>query len=273
MARLDADGTTVLPTRMSGEGYLPNRNRADKWCLQPGAYRLFMYDNNLISSRNGSMGWDGGSLGITDTDGCLVNGGGLSMSDANAGADIHSATFDFVAGPEGSCEAAAERFALAYIARVDLSAMLDDRGDGGICAFDIDALKLCQYRPKGADSELSALLSGFTAVKPACDAICASSVCDATIFAITGPVPVDYGCCDQEAGEVRKRFGLWEHHERNSGDYGLIPRSVEEAKQRFVALNNRVVGGLLIEQTRRTRVPCGERDRFVKLTTEARKAG
>jgi hypothetical protein len=108
-------------------------------------------------------------------------------------------------------------------------------------------------------------------------------------------VPVDFGCCDQEVGEVRKPFGLWQNHPPGE-DYGLIPQSVNDAKQRcatadcphlianaacpchlrrsiiggarrFVALNNRVVGGLLIEQTRRHKTACVGTDRFRKLST------
>lgn len=31
---------------------------------------MFMYDSNVASSRNGSLGWDGGSVGIAEADGC-----------------------------------------------------------------------------------------------------------------------------------------------------------------------------------------------------------
>lgn len=66
---------------------------------------------------------------------------------------------------------------------------------------------------------------------------------------------------------MRKPFGLWEHHP-SGADYGLIPRGADGAKPRFVALNNRVVAGLLIEQRRRVRAPCSAQDRFRGLVTQ-----
>lgn len=214
VAQVSADGR-VLPTRMEGSGYERLRNRADKWCLAPGSYRLFFYDNNLVSARNGSKGWDGGALGITDSAGCLLQGGGVSMTDANAGAGVFSAEAELSVVPDGACKRLAPETlpeSVALLAQVDVAAVTDARGDAGVCAFDFEAIKLCQLRPKSADAEVTSILSGFTAVKPACAAICASSVCDPVAFSISGPVPVDYGCCDQARWVVgSRRIGslLW----------------------------------------------------------------
>lgn len=262
---------------------------------------------------------------------CIINGNAVSVTEAHAGADIHEATFDFIIGPEGSCtvfansSAAVAEEVLGAGAQAALWTLAEvseigqhSRADGGLCGYDLDALKACQYRSKSAEKDVTSLFSGVKAITATCRAICATSRCDAAIFAISGPVPIDFGCCDQEAGEVRKPFGLWQNHAPGE-DYGLIPQSVNDAKQRcapavrvranwqgppqairsqrrssyasthaarrlprhqspvarirlpmrrFVALNNRVVGGLLIEQTRRHKAACTGTDRFQKLSTQ-----
>ena len=73
-------------------------------------------------------------------------------------------------------------------------------------------------------------------------------------------MPLGNGCCIQEAGLLSKPFSLWQYHSPGQ-DYNLIPRVSDNsvAKSRFLALNNRVIGGLLITATRKAISTCPSR--------------
>lgn len=132
-----------------------------------------------------------------------------------------------------------------------------------------------------------------------CSAICSVPKCLEPMFELFGPVPLDFGCqeCEQEAGDalsgdsdMLKNFTIWEHLAKGS-EYGLmirktssygsnnnddlsddssgLPYGLLPSAARFLATSNRLVGGLLITQTRKTARDCSG-DRFGLLETKTR---
>lgn len=68
---VDPEDGSELPTLMSGDSYLPYEVRTDRWCMLPGRYRIYAFDNNIVSSANKSWGWDGGNLVLASLSGCV----------------------------------------------------------------------------------------------------------------------------------------------------------------------------------------------------------
>lgn len=123
---------------------------------------------------------------------------------------------------------------------------------------------------------LTKIQKGILADWEMCDAICAVPECWEGALESFGPVPLDYGCCEQEAGDglggdsdMLKNFSVWAFHPRDT-DYPLAIRrsstgtAAPTSAARFIAQTNRLVGGLIIRQTRKSERDCS-RDRFSKL--------
>lgn len=87
------------PTLMKGENYPRNRLSYEDWCMQPGAYMLHLYDNNLASASNASKGWDGGNLFFTTPSGCIIQEATIPYTDENAVAEI-TTNMQFLLIPE-----------------------------------------------------------------------------------------------------------------------------------------------------------------------------
>lgn len=121
------------------------------------------------------------------------------------------------------------------------------------------------------------LQKGVLADWQMCEAVCAVADCWEPTMAAYGPVPLDFGCCVQEAGDaiggdsdMKKRFSVWSFHPPDT-DYPLVIRRSSATKSstptstaRFIAQTNRLVGGLVIRQTRKSERNCTG-DRFAQL--------
>lgn len=63
-----------------------------------------------------------------------------------------------------------------------------------------------------------------------CNEICSVPACHEGMLQLYGPVPLDYGCCEQDAGDgagsdydMQKNFSLWFYHTPNT-EYNLMIR-------------------------------------------------
>ena len=237
------DGTAMgNPTFMWGGGYAPNANAVSQWCLLPGTYYLNAYDNNIVSAANASAGWDGGVLFVTDPNGCIWYEGTVEDAPANAGATINSFQGTFTVGTDGTCVTADARGTLGPVAT--------SAADLGTCPYSYGALTLCTQSPPSVTQAQAA----FSAVQPnaqvsTCNAMCASANCQSFAMNLAGPVPPGYGCCNQLSGLAQFNFSLWNYNTPEV-DYGLIPPTSDALRARYLANNNQVVLGLLLQTDR-----------------------
>ena len=105
-----------------------------------------------------------------------------------------------------------------------------------------------------------------TALVAQCAALCASLNCQSYAQMVAGPVPIGFGCCNQIQGTVQFNFSIWNFNPAHV-DYGLVPSIVaagQQAQFRYVANNNRVLLGMLVQQTRWGTASCAS-ERFVAI--------
>ena len=233
---------------MSGAGYAPLRNNITQWCLAPGEYNANLFDNNVVSSANASMGWDGGTIFVTTADGCILLDSTVPATAAYSGSDIYEVDTPFVVPGEGApCAATDLRGAFLDLARNDL----------GTCPYGADMIRACGLR--SMVPTINEIIAGSNAQTAACDAVCATSACDDAGPYLDGPVPAGYGCCTQNMGLLSFAAPVWQFHPAGV-DYHLIP-SINNSlapTARYPVNNNRLVAGLLLEQTRAAAAPCAE---------------
>lgn len=91
-----------IPTLMSGSGYAPQSIRLDYWCMSPGVFTVHLYDRNVDSAANASIGWDGGRLLLTDVTGCTIDEMSIGREEKYADADIHTEAVDVTIPLEGA---------------------------------------------------------------------------------------------------------------------------------------------------------------------------
>lgn len=280
-----------MPTLVKGENYPPGTLSYDNWCLPPGLFQLSLYDDNEASATNSSKGWDGGSLAFTDAAGCVFADVSIPFSEEFAAAEIHSVRQYITVPAEGQCgggiggggaaAAASSGGAATATAAAPPPRFLDvsKAPAGGTCPFEPRALAFCIQQPKLRP--VAEVNQGARASWDMCAAVCSVALCWDRMFELYGPVPLDYGCreCEQEAGDalagdsgMLKNFSLWQFHP-NGTDYDLVIRtrtaagsSSGPAAARYFAQTNRVIGGVLLRQYRKTPRDCSQ-DRFGQLET------
>lgn len=152
----------------------------------------------------------------------------------------------------------------------------DDRGvlalgggalDMGTCPYTYGALTACAQSPPDGSADTSFFngLSG-NAYTATCAAICASLGCQEYSMAIAGPVPPGTGCCNQVAGFQAFNFSVWTFNPPHV-DYNLVPTQLiasSDPQFRYLANNNRVLLGVLVQQTRWATGAC-ESARFASI--------
>lgn len=258
------------PTYMSGSGYSSGVNsQPAQWCMQSsaGPFTFWAYDNNVASSGNSSQGWDGGVVYITDPAGCIIFEGTVEATPANGGATINSWSGVFNVPPEGGCVQQDDRGSLLVGADANGTLLTGAAAplDMGTCPYSYGALVSCTQSPPdptvGAFNVL--IPNAYTST---CAAMCASQNCMELAMSVAGPVPPGVGCCNQVSGQAAFNFSVWTFNPV-SVDYGLIPNPViadGNSQFRYLANNNRVLLGVLVQQTRWATGACTN-TRFAKL--------
>lgn len=269
-----------------------------------GPFTFFAYDNNVLSASNSSQGWDGGArrgtplppldavarvsrpwepplepslsfltrspnpppapapagvVYITDPLGCIIFEATVEATAANGGAAINSWAGTFTVPPAGGCVPQDDR------GNVTLPLAASAPPDLGTCPYSYGSLVSCtQQPPDPTAGPFNALLPN--AYSSTCAAMCASQNCMELAMSVAGPVPPGTGCCNQVSGQVGFNFSLWAYNPPHV-DYGLIPDSSLASSTpqfRYLANNNRVLLGLLLQQTRWAAGACSD-SRFAAI--------
>lgn len=179
----------------------------------------------------------------------------MEASPANAGAAINQWVGTFTVPPDGGCQQLDDRGNLSVTYSADGSAVTDL----GVCPYSYGMLTQCLQNPPDptADGSFFNAPAG-SAITAACGAVCASLPCLEFGMAIAGPVPPGTGCCNQISGQQPFNFSVWSFRPPHV-DYGLIPTQLIAANNpqfRYLANNNRVLLGLLMQQTRWAQGSC-----------------
>lgn len=237
--------------------------------MTPGSYFVHLYDRNIDTGSDDSVGWDGGVVYLTDAAGCPLANLTIGYEDKYADSAIYAAVADVSIPPEGSaCEGSP----------LDVSGFLADPVGSPQCLIEPNALMFCASRPTadGGDDDggagAASALGRVLAPDAMCDAICAATACDNRALELFGPVPLSMGCCEQSAGYNEYPFSLWLNGANNT-DYGLFPLTSADAAasvvDRYVARNNKVIMGLVVSTTRLTTGECPAAPRFAHLEDSA----
>lgn len=180
---------------------------------------------------------------MTDPSGCIIYEATVEASPANGGAAINSWSGSFTVPAEGACTQQDDRGTL----QLGSSAPLDM----GTCPYSYGALVACTQSPPDPTVGAFNVLTP-SAYASTCAAICASQNCLELAMSVAGPVAPGLGCCNQVSGQVSFPVPVWQFNPAGV-DYGLVPSPVisdDNAQFRYLANHNRILLGVLLQQTR-----------------------
>jgi len=257
--------TMITPAGRSSFGE-DNAKTSSEFCLEPGSYVMSLYDidscmngdcadmydySSYLELRNPtSDGTDGATLTVMDGNDCVA--GTLTITQDDSEGDLLSTATLEILIPDPAV-ASSQTVALNTLNGDTCTVKnVDD------CFFTDIILYVCA----------SHIIDDFDEYKQeTCEAFCEMPSCVNRAFEIFGPSLGGRGCCEINTGPRVMPITIWEKGEEGRSLDHLIPKyDPSSSRKRYMGIQNRILGGLLIHQTRRKQETCPSK-RFESLFT------